>query len=84
MGRSNISEVGKRFSSEYQPTNRGRKKGVPNKQTMLKRFLADEMDATAEGGNNICLIVFGPKEARKLRKRSIQNLHKFFYGPTGW
>lgn len=80
MGRPDISNVGKRFSSEYQPANRGRKKGVPNKKTRLKEFLREELDAAAHEIDQICLIVFGPVEARKMRKRSIENLHKFFYG----
>jgi hypothetical protein len=80
VGRANIANAGKRFSSEYQPASRGRKKGVPNRKTMLRQFLRDELDAAAHEIDQICLIVFGPKEARKMRKRSIENLNKFFYG----
>jgi hypothetical protein len=80
MARSNISEVGKRFSSEYQPANRGRKKGIPKKETVLRRFLAEELDGVAHEIDQICRIVFGPKQARKMRKQSLKNLNKFFYG----
>lgn len=78
MGRPNIAEVGKRFSGEYQPANRGRKKGVRNKQTVLREFLRDQLDATESDINNLCIAVFGPKQARKMRKRSIKNLQEFF------
>jgi len=84
MGRSNISEVGKRFSSEYQPANRGRKKGVRNRQTVLREFLRDELDATERDINNLCIAVFGPKQARKMRKRTLKNLTEFFGTPTSW
>jgi hypothetical protein len=78
MPRSDIAEVGKRFSSEYQPARRGRPKGSLNKRTRLENYLQDECMATERVINQICVIVFGPKEARKMRKRSIRNLQEFF------
>ena len=78
MGRSNISDVGKRFSREYQPANRGRKKGVPNKETILRRYLRDDCEATALVIDQICIAVFGPKQARRMRKRTLKNLREFF------
>lgn len=78
MGRANIAEVGKRFSSDYQPTGRGRPKGSLNKRTILASYLRDEFDASEQIINQILLIVFGPKQARKMRKRTIKNLTEFF------
>lgn len=78
MGRSNISEVGKRFSSQYQPGGRGRPKGSLNKRTILQNYLRDDCEATEQVINQICVIVFGPRQARKMRKRSIKNLQEFF------
>lgn len=78
MPRPDIAEVGKRFSSEYQPTRRGRPKGSLNKRTRLENYLSEECMATERVINQICVIVFGPKEARKMRKRSIRNLQEFF------
>jgi hypothetical protein len=78
MGRPNIAETGKRFTSEYQPAGRGRPKGSLNKRTVLQHYLRDECEATERVINQICVIVFGPQRARKMRKRSIKNLQEFF------
>jgi len=78
MGRPNIAETGKRFTSEYQPAGRGRPKGSLNRRTVLQRYLRDDCEATEQVINQICVIVFGPRQARKMRKRSIKNLQEFF------
>ncbi len=78
MGRPNIAEVGKRFSSEYQPANRGRKPGSRNRKTILQEFLRDDLDATEVEINRLLLVVFGPQQARKMRKQSSKNLREFF------
>jgi hypothetical protein len=78
MGRPNIAEVGKRFSSKYQPAGRGRPKGSLNRRTMLENYLRDDCEATERVINQICVVVFGPKAARKMRKRSAKNLKEFF------
>lgn len=48
MGRSNIAEVGKRFSSEYQPVNRDRPKGSLNARTIFRHYLEQQDPPTSE------------------------------------
>ena len=43
MGREDIAEVGKQFSSEYQPAGRGRPKGSLNKQIILRHYLEERV-----------------------------------------
>lgn len=77
MGRSNIAEVGKRFSSEYQPANRGRPKGSLNKQTILRHWLEDS-DTPEKIIEQILLAVFGKKRARRMRRQTLTNLTNYF------
>ena len=70
MGRSNIAEVGKRFSSEYQPANRGRPKGSLNLRTILRHHLEQQDPPTPEEELQPILdAVFGKRRARRVRRR---------------
>jgi hypothetical protein len=70
MGRSNIAEVGKRFSSEYQPTKRGRPKGSLNSRTILRRYLEQQEPLTPEKRlQQILDAVSGKRRARRVRRR---------------
>ena len=42
----------KPFTSEYQPANRGRKKGVPNRATVLKKLLAIKINVANPTNKN--------------------------------
>lgn len=44
MGRKDIAKDGKKFSSEYQPENRGRPEGSKSRSTILKKWLTAELD----------------------------------------
>lgn len=68
MGRSDIAQFGKRFSSEYQPASRGRPKGSLNKRTILRAYL-EERDAPEEIITAFLEEVFGRKTARRIRRR---------------
>ena len=70
MGRANIFEVGKRFSSEYQPAHRGRKKGSRNFRTIAREyFRAMEPETTEEKLNALLDAIFGKKRARRVRRK---------------
>lgn len=70
MGRSNIAEVGRRFSSEYQPAKRGRPKGSLNSQTILRHYLEQLDPPTPEERlQQILDAVFGKRRARRVRRR---------------
>ena len=70
MGRSNIAEVGKRFSSEYQPAKRGRPKGSLNARTIFRHYLEQQDPLTPEEKlQQILDAVFGKRRARRVRRR---------------
>lgn len=70
MGRSNIAEVGKRFSSEYQPTKRGRPKGSLNARTIFRVYLEQQDPSTQEEKlQRILDAVFGERRARRVRRQ---------------
>jgi len=78
MGRSNISEVGRRFSSEYQPANRGRKKGSRNRRTILRDYLRDECDTPSQVIEQFIIAAFGKPRARRMRKQTEANVAHYF------
>ena len=69
MGRSNIAEVGKRFSSEYQPSNRGRPKGSLNYRTIFRHYL-EQMDPPTPEEKLLQILdaVFGKRRGRRVRR----------------
>jgi hypothetical protein len=70
MGRSDIANYGKRFSTEYQPAGRGRPKGSLNRQTIVRAYFAATEPRTPELVIEAILVeIFGPREARKYRRR---------------
>ncbi|PYS94313.1 MAG: hypothetical protein DMF64_01615 [Acidobacteria bacterium] len=70
MGRSNIAEVGKRFSTEHQPAGRGRPKGSRNYKTILRERLQAQEPATPEEViEEILETVFGKRRARRSVRR---------------
>jgi hypothetical protein len=70
MGRANIAESGKRFSSDYQPEGRGRPKGSLNLRTILRRYMeAQEPRMLADEIQIVLDDIFGKPKARKLRRR---------------
>ncbi|HZE72956.1 MAG TPA: hypothetical protein VE135_25870 [Pyrinomonadaceae bacterium] len=70
MSRTNIAEVGKRFSSEYQPAKRGRPKGSLNSRTILRLYLEQQDPPTAqEVIDQILNAAFGKRRARRIRRR---------------
>jgi hypothetical protein len=70
MGRSNISEVGRRFSSTYQPRKRGRPKGSLNSRTIFRLYLEQHDPPTPEKQlQQILDAVFGKRRARRVRRR---------------
>lgn len=73
MGRANIAECGKRFSSEYQPAGRGRPKGSKNRCTILQEYFAQFAEAdsrtTADDLRRVMDDIFGPRKARRRRRR---------------
>jgi hypothetical protein len=73
MGRQDIAQCGKRFTSEYQPARRGRPKGSLNRQTILRAWLEEREPPTPE--EVICAIleeVFGRKTARRVFRRRVK------------
>jgi hypothetical protein len=59
MGRASIKDEGVKFSSENQPANRGRKKGVPNRATVYKRLLKMKVDVKdPETGDKIQVTLY--------------------------
>ncbi len=70
MGRANIAECGRRFTSEYQPAGRGRPKGSLNRQTILRAFLEAQEPRTPEEVIGAILDhVFGRKRRKKAKPR---------------
>ncbi len=68
MGRANIAECGRRFTSEYQPAGRGRPKGSRNRQTIVRAYFeAREPRPLEEVIEMLLDEVFGKK--RKGRRR---------------
>jgi hypothetical protein len=69
MGRSDIAEYGKRFTSEYQPARRGRPKGSRNRRTILRAYLEEREPPPPEEVIRLILEeVFGRKTARRIRR----------------
>src|SRR5262245_17909373 len=79
MGRHNISETGRRFSSEYQPAKRGRRKGSLNRATILRCYLEREQ-APEEIIDQILVAVFGKRGMRRMRRKTRANLASYFRG----
>jgi hypothetical protein len=74
MGRANIAECGRRFTSEYQPAGRGRPKGSLNRQTILRAYLEEREPPAPEEVIRIILDeVFGKKRTRRRRNMSGAN-----------
>jgi len=70
MGRHDIAEVGKRFTSEYQPAGRGRPKGSLNCRTILKAWLEARTPRPPEEEIQTMLdAVLGKRKARRVRRR---------------
>lgn len=70
MGRANIAECGRRFTSEYQPAGRGRPKGSRNRSTILRAYMkAMEPPAEEELIQALLDRVFGKKAKRKSKRR---------------
>ncbi len=69
MGRAYISESGRRFTSEYQPANRGRPKGSLNRRTILRAWIEaavpQEPEATIQAMLNV---VFEKKKGKRRRR----------------
>jgi G:T/U-mismatch repair DNA glycosylase len=81
MGRSDVAECGKRFSSEYQPEGRGRPKGSLNRRTMLRRYMEAQEPRTLAAEIQIILDdIFGKQKARRLRRRLRQKGVKMWQG----
>jgi len=72
MGRANIAECGRRFTSEYQPAGRGRPKGSRNRQTIVRAYFeAQEPRPLEEVIEMLLDEVFGKKrKGRRQRKIS--------------
>ncbi len=72
MGRANITECGKRFTSEYQPAGRGRPKGSLNRRTILMAYLEALEPRTPEDVIRAILeTVFGKKKARRMKLKPL-------------
>ena len=73
MGRPDIAEVGKRFSSEYQPEGRGRPKGSPNLRTVVRRYFEEQEPRPLDAEIDILLDrILGPRAARRAKRRRLQ------------
>jgi phosphoserine phosphatase len=87
MGRSDIAECGKRFSSEYQPAGRGRPKGSLNYRTRMEEYFkqfADEDARTPESElRRVMDEIFGKRKARRLRRRLRKKGVKMWQGVEG-
>jgi hypothetical protein len=69
MGRADIAECGKRFSSDYQPAGRGRPKGSRNRSTILRAYLkASEPTEPEEMIQALLDVVFGKRKRKKRRR----------------
>ncbi len=70
MGRPDIAEVGRRFTSEYQPAGRGRPKGSLNKRTILKAYFEAQEPRPLEEEIQMFLdAVLGKRKARGVRRK---------------
>jgi hypothetical protein len=82
MGRANIAECGRRFTSEYQPAGRGRPKGSRNRQTILRAYLEEREPPEPEEVIKVILDhVFGKK--RKGRRRVKTRRRRILIDPFG-
>jgi hypothetical protein len=69
MGRADIANYGKRFSTEYQPARRGRPKGSLNRRTILRAWLTEREPTQPELIEALLVEVFGKRKARRIRRR---------------
>jgi hypothetical protein len=71
MGRSNISECGRRFTSEYQPEGRGRPKGSLNRSTIVRAYFEAQEPRPLEDEIKEFLAAILPKKKPKRRRRLV-------------
>ncbi len=78
MGRANIAECGKRFTSEYQPAGRGRPKGSLNRRTIVRAYFeAQEPPKPEELIQAVLDEIFGKKRKRRKRARKRKTIYEF-------
>ncbi len=69
MSRSNISECGRRFTSEYQPARRGRPKGSLNRSTIVRAYFeAQEPRPLEDEIKELLTIILGKKRPKRRRR----------------
>jgi hypothetical protein len=77
MGRSNISECGRRFTSEYQPAGRGRPKGSLNRSTIVRAYFESQEPRPLEDEiKELLAVIFGKKRPKRRRKAQARDVLK--------